>query len=517
MPQRGIEEAWLEDDDFAETRRARSKKRPAQRPVAPLSAKRGAVEWAVKYAPKTEADLCALIDPKRVAALKAAFVAALDGTGPRLVVVHGPVGCGKSSACRVLLDALRCTVRTWDADAPPPSTRSFSDQAAGRDEHDVHVPYTSAMDDFARFMRESRFPALALVAPRHHAPPPRAGSVALLESLPVVASSAAWASESHNPVHDLLLEACAQTSAPGTFVVVVLTAEGESGLSPVELQRAVGVGALQYACEIKFNALPPGRLTKRLSAVAEREGVDASALPRIVHAGDMRAGLNALQFGAPSAGARDGAVDMAHAVGKLLRGKRGQDDRLSYVPEDVAQACELSAEAMAAFVHENYHVYFGDLRDQAALLHALSEADAVIGRRWQLVSRDGSAADDDGRDVAGRVAESIVARAAAVLNRALTLPSFGSAGMRKPVQFAVAKRAKDNAAAVRRLVAGGDGPGCAHLASERMPFAVLAGRAGVAERAMCRYDGLPPPRSYRTLTTPAAPPADDDDDDDAIE
>ena len=482
-------------------------------------AKRGAAEWAVKYAPKTEADLCALIDPKRIAALKAAFVAALDGTGPRLIIVHGPVGCGKSSACRVLLDALHCAVRTWDADAPPPSTRSFSNNgAAERDEHDVQVPYTSTMDDFARFMRESRFPALALVAPRQHAPHARqAGSVALLEALPVVASNASWASEHSNPVHDLLLEACAQTSAPGTVVVVVLSAEGESGLSPVELQRAVGVGALQYACEVKFNALPPGRLTKRLTAVAEREGADTSALKRLVHAGDMRAGLNALQFGATSASARDGTVDMVHAVGKLLRGKRGEDDMLSYVPEDVAQACELSAEAMAAFVHENFHVYFGDLRDQAALLHALSEADAIIGRRWQLVSRDGSAADDDGRDVAGRIAESIVARAAAVLNHALTLPSFGNAGMRKPVQFAVTKRARENAAAVRRLL-GGDGPGCACLASERVPFAVLAGRAGVAERALCRYEGLPPPRSYRgqaanaaaNALTPTAHEADED-------
>ena len=96
MPRRRVSSgAWPDSED----EEAPARKTVRKGSVAAKKQKRAAaaasqgqqvgIEWAVKHQPRTEADLCALVDPKRVAALKSAIVAALQGVGPRLIIIHG--------------------------------------------------------------------------------------------------------------------------------------------------------------------------------------------------------------------------------------------------------------------------------------------------------------------------------------------------------------------------------------------------------------------------------------------
>jgi len=221
----------------------------------------------------------------------------LPGTSSRFIILHGPVGCGKSTACRVLLKELSCNVRQWDSDTTPPTTGNFDDRSPS--DHDAGVAYTSILNDFARFLRESYFPALSLSSTSKSHPIsqsiPLVGSVAILESLPALAPSKFSYGE-NSPVHNLLLDSCLH-STPGSALILILSGQGEFGLSPAELQQSVGTQALMYANVIQFKTVPPGRLEKRLKEVAEREGLESSNVLALVGNGDLRAGLNALQFG----------------------------------------------------------------------------------------------------------------------------------------------------------------------------------------------------------------------------
>ena len=393
--------------------------------------------------------------------------------------------------------------RTWDADNVPPSTSRFDSDVAwgenGRHHHDASVSYSSSLADFSRFLSESRFPVLSLSSTKKITKatgiPAIRGSVALIESLPILVRGDSQFDADNSPVHSLLADACMPASSNvGSCVILMQSSEDDGGLSPADLKRIVGAEALMYAAQIQFNPIAPMRLTKRLSAIAGKEGIDAELAKDMVRPGDMRASLNSLQFGVAVAATSSPALNMVHAVGKLLRGKRDEDGKLDFVPELIAQSCELDAEAMAAFIHENMYVYYGDIKDECALLDALSEADAVIGKRWDIVSREAPANEDDGRDLVARLSESIVSRAASVLNHHVTLPSsLSKGGMHKPKQYATAKKAKENRGMFQDEAASG---GLKRWASERVPFSVLAGRCTPAMREMCKYTGVPRPRVY---------------------
>jgi hypothetical protein len=357
-----IEETWLSLDSAAVKRPSKR----ARRATPSTSRPSPGGDLLSKYEPQSKAELTALVDPARVTKLRDALLGALNGTHSHFIVVHGPVGCCKSSTLRFLVKELGCAIRVWDSDAMPAHSSNFDMGQKEQLGHDAHVSYTSALADFARFLSDATLPSL--VGGRR--------SVSVLESLPPVAQDAG----KQEQVHDMLFRTCNSTSQ-GTCVVLMLSSEAESGLSPTQLKELVGVQTLQQCEQVQFNALAPTRLEKRLKFIAEQEQ-QTYALDVVSKAtGDIRACLNAMQFQAAGAtSARDTNLDFTHAVAKLLRGKRDErSGKLGFVPEMVASSCDLDLPALTAFLHHNMHLYVGDVQNWSLILDVFAATDSMLG------------------------------------------------------------------------------------------------------------------------------------------
>jgi len=112
-----------------------------------------------------------------------------------------------------------------------------------------------------------------------------------------------------------------------------------------------------------------------------------------------------------------------------------------------------------------------------------------LGKRWDLIDRQGTAAEDDGLDAVGRLAESILARSVSCYNKHVVLPKFSDAGIKKPHGFAVAKMAREKKEA---LTDAHSGESIRQLVVERLPFINCIGSKNISalERSLCKFEGV---------------------------
>ena len=378
---------------------------PAPRPRAepgPLgSARDPSLElWATKHAPTSEATI--VVAKKKLDVLREWF-AGWDAprrlsTTPRVLLVVGPPGSGKSAAIRLVAREFRRGVHEWRA--PVPTLWEEHKHAHGGADWGTNASaapaYSSKLDDFAAFVqRASRYAPLAVRSvARSSAPLPATASttnrglgettdhergterdkqpVLLVEDLPVGGGE-----DQHRRALNLLARLARESRVPAVVAVSEEDAGGVGGLgsnpagggggggggggaggsnrkTPGTGLTARSIAAAMEAAgaaTVAFNPATAPKLVKALAAVAaaERVDVDDAGLAAIAAAaeGDVRCALASLQMFAAGRSGTEGGRARAEERGRPRSRKRkapaaaprGGDDAASNPdPPDAAAA-----------------------------------------------------------------------------------------------------------------------------------------------------------------------------------
>ncbi|KAJ3340269.1 Cell cycle checkpoint protein rad17 [Gonapodya sp. JEL0774] len=296
------------------------------------------VLWYDKYEPSCEVDLAT--GKKKVAEVKEWLQRAIQGGGkPRILLLHGPSGGGKSTTVRVLARSLDIELVEWVTGVDDASFESRAQENDG----DVGArwrPQWWSPDDFNRtatskfveFLRQAdKYPALAFVdgrigpvdddgggglAPALALDPHRSSShprVILLDDLPNL---------SHPTVRTAFHAALTSyVSSPRSRNPIVIVTSNPGG-DFLEEQGRRGAGAKlggafthksvvpadvrsgrygrESFAEIEFKSVAPTFVVKALERIATQEGLDVDTAVLEVLAdgcgGDVRSAVGAMQF-----------------------------------------------------------------------------------------------------------------------------------------------------------------------------------------------------------------------------
>ena len=356
--------------------------RPRAEPGALGSARDPSLElWATKHVPTSEATL--VVAKKKLDVLRE-WLAGWDAPrrdpkSPRVLLVVGPPGSGKSAAIRFAAREFGRDVHEWRAPVPTlwEEHRHAHGGADGRTTNATTAPaYASKLDDFAAFVqRASRYAPLACVAGagapssssspsaldrtgdekrqettrarQQHDTHKRKQPVLLVEDLPVGGGE-----DQHRRALDLLARLAREARVPAAVAISEEDAGGVGGLGsnpawgggggggggaadvrttnrgafgPTLAARSI-VSAMEAAGAkvVAFNPATAPKLVKALAAVAaaERVDVDDAGLAAIAAAaeGDVRCALASLQMFA--AGRSGRAFSTKGNKGKPRSGKR---------------------------------------------------------------------------------------------------------------------------------------------------------------------------------------------------
>eukprot|EP00908_Phaeocystis_cordata_P009483 Transcript_20263.p1 GENE.Transcript_20263~~Transcript_20263.p1 ORF type:complete len:641 (+),score=165.34 Transcript_20263:1-1923(+) len=289
--------------------------------------------WVDKHAPRTSADLA--IHKKKVEEVRdwlkradASLQLGLPPT-PRMLVLSGPTGSGKSAMLRVLADELHFEVCEWLEPRSDPWNRRFhpgDDNAA---------PYESRMTQFATFLHSSLRTLSLCLAPSgssdatsdtNHGMRRR---LVLLDELPNTAGGH-HSDEQARQLQVLLRRALLVARFP---IVLVLCTGAESSTSlPKQLETLLGPDAQSsFVSSVQVNPVADQFLTKAIKQIAAQERIDlpASALTSLVTKanGDLRGAVHALQY-VSTGRTRQAAAPPASRSKKVL-GKRALSDAAS--------------------------------------------------------------------------------------------------------------------------------------------------------------------------------------------
>ncbi|KAL4424733.1 hypothetical protein ABPG77_000076 [Micractinium sp. CCAP 211/92] len=290
--------------------------------------------WVELYAPASEAEL--VVHKKKVAEVREWLEEQRSSLGrpgvPRLLVVTGPPGCGKSTVLTTLAQGLGFDVSEWRAPAP----------VQWEEANHTGMQYRSKLDDFGEFVARSKMPHLSLHSssagssrpdsaaptsqqgpglasaaaqatqaaaaagaslPRSRLPPSLLPTLVLVDDLPHAAGP-----EQRRQIADALSDLAAGARFP-----VVVVATQTSGKTQQEKGLSAAAGTLQglhkelvavleahQAATISFNPLTPTMIAKALRGILERE---RRALPEAdvlaiaeQSQGDLFNAISTLQF-----------------------------------------------------------------------------------------------------------------------------------------------------------------------------------------------------------------------------
>eukprot|EP00041_Stephanoeca_diplocostata_P021729 m.512624 g.512624 ORF g.512624 m.512624 type:complete len:635 (+) comp21895_c0_seq3:163-2067(+) len=378
--------------------------------------------WTDKHCPQSEETLA--VHKKKVAEVRDWLLSAAtaDSQGPRILLLTGPVGVGKSATVRVLARELGFDITEW-ANPVRNGNGIIVEDESGRVQHEQ-----SAMSQFKDFIiRAQRYQPLVFGGATAGA---SARRLTVIEDLP---NAVSYQLESF---HEVLRSCAVNSSTPLLFIASDRSDDNRilAKLFPRSLMDSLRIK------EIKFNPVAKTALVKALShiAAAERFDISVEICAQLVEisTGDIRSAVNSLQMFCirgvkklmvdPSSkrkrkksrekhqqqskdpdlkfpkdfGNRSGSLDMFHALGRILNAKRGIGDkdtalmprrlaehgRLPSVTkgtvESVIEASNLPADMFTLFLHENYTSYVAELDDLEAATEHFSDADMLMSS-WQ--------------------------------------------------------------------------------------------------------------------------------------
>lgn len=331
---------------------------------------------------------------------------ALNGCSPRLLILSGPPGCGKSTAVRAAAKMVECPVSSWQA--PATGVRNIS---------------MTLIDDFRSFFVGGRYPTLRDEDNAADEGDSCRNKILLVEDFPVCVTDIA---QKRSMVQKIFSDAALFAPHP----TVVIISDSEKGVARTA-KFMFGAELLESpsVALIRVPKVTETMMKKRLRDVLQREGLSFSqdklngavSLAR----GDIRAALNALQFCSsaernPHASVgpsqryaenskrskrmrrgehrsfavlntvgQDASLGMYHAVSKILNNKRNEEGFSKYVAEDILEDARADPSSFLEFLHHNYPDFFGDIDDVVNALGCLSQADCLLPWRQDDMSRTG--------------------------------------------------------------------------------------------------------------------------------
>lgn len=353
--------------------------------------------WVDVYA-NISAQTGLLVSARKAKEVKEWLTQALQGTAPRLLILSGPPGCGKSSAIRTISRDLSCAVNSWTA--PHVGSRGIS---------------AALLQDFHAFAVGTRYSSLTVGDHRceaHKSSNER--HILLVEDFPVTSSDMQHFRED---LRRTLRSAATYSPHP---TVIILSDSARSVASSVRLLLGAQLLECSDIASINIPAATDAMMKKRLREVLAIEGftVSQKCLETVVAsvAGDCRAALNCLQFSSMSStsGSRsargfktsgrtrngtvpkrarphppisvaciedvsmDGSLGIFHAISKILNNKRNEDGTSKYDVESLLGDAKADPSSFIEFLHHNYPSFFGEPDDMVTALENLSFADTLL-------------------------------------------------------------------------------------------------------------------------------------------
>lgn len=364
-----------------------------------------------------------LLSDRKANELRQWLRAALRRAAPRMLVLAGPPGCGKSSALRAVAAEQGCSVSSWDA--APPSSASTTQ---------------ALLDDLRTFLAGARYaplgapPAASFGRARDAQQQPR---ILLLDDLPASPADAPH-------LRDALRAALHHAARFSPLPFVVEVSDGQRGVARFcRLVLGDELSRPPLAASVSVPAVTARMMARRLRetcaaacARASTDGVVEAAVASA--AGDFRAALNGLRFSldAPLAGeggaarpfsrgvdgrgsvarkrlrrgnalatmaalGADGSLGTFHAVSKILNNKRDASGASMYDAEVLLEEARVESAHFLEFLHHNYPPFFSDADGIPPALAALSDADTLLPWRQE----------DDHRGMLQECAASVATRA----------------------------------------------------------------------------------------------------------
>lgn len=352
--------------------------------------------WPDAHAPDLSSGL--VMSAITVNKLRKWLTAALDmsAPSPRVLILTGPPGAGKSTAVKILASEASVEVAEWQAPLPVGDLRSTT------------AFLLESLESFAVGMR---YPSLISARPERR--------LLLIDDLPLALTG-------RNDVHgaDRLVEFFKRTSASDALPTVVILSD--NGRERLRVARALGLDTASSPNMAILNVPPAteARMIKVLEGVARR--ANRAILPDSLNAlvaasaGDIRAALNSLHLyaiypegekpvavaeeapatmaGKRKRGAKgakkpaaalaaldhvrgvgsDATLDTLHAVGKVLNNKRLSTGESRYDAEQILADSRADPSAFVSFLHHNYPSYFNSVSDACDALELVSESEALL-------------------------------------------------------------------------------------------------------------------------------------------
>lgn len=366
--------------------------------------------WVDKFIPLSSSELC--VAPKKVKEITIWMEAALKSIHsrhsktpveqghPKLLVLVGSPGIGKSTSVRVIAKELHLNVLSWNESFLPRST------STGMDSRSVFsLEQTSPLDSFDEFLRHCGcgLSALQLSSSSirnvfRNDVGPYDKSIILLEELPNL----------HGQDAELQFRTIVSRHLRHSFVptILIFSDVTEGKHRPDDLERLIDPEDL-YSIErttiMQIHAVTKPKMKKILSEVAKQQKCSfSSSFLEEIHLqshGDMRQALMTLQLHATGVSislddqnSRDTKLSSFHSLGKLLYAKRKlvAEGRLglAFDPEDILERSDLGVEGSLRFLEYHSGDFFTDITELSRAYDYFSDAAVLLGYNLGTTRRD---------------------------------------------------------------------------------------------------------------------------------